>query len=219
MQIELDGIEAKVQIKDPTDHIQRHWSVGSWYEPALLSFMRTRFNGWSFVDVGAHQGNHTLWAHLAMRSPRVVAIEPEPSNYAKLCINLAANGFLHRTETHEAAAGRERGRCRMVQFEQDGVTNSGMYRATPGDDVWVYPLSELVGDLSCKTVLKIDVEGMEQAVITGAGKLLVNKPALVVETDNPGWIDQYLLLFGPYERYTTAFNATPTYVWTCASQS
>lgn len=68
-------------------------------------FKKTTLKMWSsyarkgglILDIGAHTGSYTVAALSANRSATVVAFEPHFMNYARLNLNLRANGF--RTDT------------------------------------------------------------------------------------------------------------------------
>src|SRR5690625_1702857 len=93
------GIDA-----DPTDHIGAHYARGTWYEHALLRDAQQRVHGPGLaIDVGAHIGGHTMWFALAMGLD-VIAIEPNPSSYARLTNTVAANSTAN-VQTIPAAAG------------------------------------------------------------------------------------------------------------------
>jgi len=69
------------------------------YEPAVIRFLAARFESVAdertvFVDVGAHVGKYTVLAGRTLRtSGTVVAIEPDPDNFAALTRNMGLNGL------------------------------------------------------------------------------------------------------------------------------
>ncbi len=59
-------------------------------EPQTAAWFKVQ-PGSTFVDIGAHIGRYTLMA--ARYASKVIAIEPEPSNFSLLRENVALNGF------------------------------------------------------------------------------------------------------------------------------
>ena len=65
---------------------------------AASAMCLARFSSQEFVilDVGANIGVHSLFLARACRSARVVAFEPAPATFARLCSNIVANGLSER---------------------------------------------------------------------------------------------------------------------------
>jgi FkbM family methyltransferase len=136
-----------------------------------------------FVDVGANVGLFSLFVASAARIARIIAIEPEPGNFARLAFNIAANpgvpitplalalGEAEGTATIVLNA-RDRGGTRMAAGgSQGGVVQAGGVQAggiQPGGvQVKCRPLLSVLKDagLSAIDALKIDVEGAEDKVL------------------------------------------------------
>jgi FkbM family methyltransferase len=126
-----------------------------------------------FVDIGANVGLFSLFVAATARAALILAIEPEPGNFARLAFNIAANPGLPITplalalgET-EGTAGimlnaRDRGGTRMVAAGTGAVgTRAG------GVEVRCRPLLAAVTDAGLTGIdaLKIDVEGAEDQVL------------------------------------------------------
>jgi FkbM family methyltransferase len=126
-----------------------------------------------FVDIGANVGLFSLFvAAKSGGSARILAIEPEPGNLARLTFNIRANGNLPikmlPTALNDVAGEvaievnrRDRGGSRVQVIEAIGTTT---------DDVIFVPsqtLTEVVAaeNLDAIDALKIDVEGMEDAIL------------------------------------------------------
>ncbi len=130
-----------------------------------------------FVDIGANVGLFSLFVAATARTARILAIEPEPGNFARLAFNIAANPGLPITplalalgETEGTAVimlnARDRGGTRMVA----GGTAGGIRRrrTRPGGvEVQCRPLIAVVTDAGLTGIdaLKIDVEGAEDKVL------------------------------------------------------
>jgi FkbM family methyltransferase len=126
-----------------------------------------------FVDIGANVGLFSLFVAATARAAHILAIEPEPGNFARLAFNIAANPGLPITplalalgETEGAARillnARDRGGTRVAA----AGTLTGETRAG-GAEVRCRPLLAVVRDAGLTGIdaLKIDVEGAEDKVL------------------------------------------------------
>ena len=145
------------------------------YEPEELAALaaeidRSRAAGrpFVFIDIGANVGLFSLFvAATAGPTARIIAIEPEPGNFARLALNIASNPPLpiepvavalgdHVGEVAIALNRRDRGGTRVQAAGGAGTVN-----------VPLKPLLSLLGERNVTAIdaLKIDVEGMEDAVL------------------------------------------------------
>jgi FkbM family methyltransferase len=145
--------------------------------------------GDTVVDVGAHIGMHTLAAARALQGRGSVhAFEPYGPSAARLRRALAVNGLAAQVEVHEAAvadaAGHKPLHLGQVSGHHSlyplGAEASGAAAETV---VTVVTLDEALRDVPSPSLIKIDVEGAERAVIAGARSLLARSPnaVLIVE--------------------------------------
>lgn len=137
-----------------------------WCERAALARAIRAAPGPAYmVDAGANAGLYTLAALAAGESKpvNVLAVEPDPENLARLGFNLAASGASTVTvapfgladctgTAHLAAAHANRGELAL---------------ADRGTEITLRPLADLVAEAGFPRldVLKIDIEGMEAAVL------------------------------------------------------
>lgn len=129
------------------------------------------------VDIGANLGYFSLMA--ASMGARVIAFEPMNRNMGKLASSVARNGFEHKIVMFQNAVSDESGR--VVHIQETDVSNQGNGYITErewraegiyGQDfVETVRLDDVVGSRDV-TLMKIDVEGFEGAVLNGAPKLL-----------------------------------------------
>jgi FkbM family methyltransferase len=132
-----------------------------------------------FVDIGANVGLFSLFVASTARIARILAIEPEPGNFARLAFNIAANPGLPVTplalalgEAEGTATivlnARDRGGTRMAAggSQAGGVQASGVQAG--GVEVKCRPLLSVLKDAGVSGIdaLKIDVEGAEDKVLT-----------------------------------------------------
>jgi FkbM family methyltransferase len=144
------------------------------------------------VEVGANIGAHTLGlARHVGPGGRVVAVEPQPVVFQTLCGNMAINSITN-VDCLNLALSDAPGHVTVPIVDYGGQGNFGgisvhhaadVAAKAPGhkvearrlDDVFDYPRLKL---------LKIDVEGMEAAVLRGAKETIAkHRPILYVEND------------------------------------
>ena len=159
------------------------------YEPQTAAWIRVK-TGDFVIDVGAHIGRYTLFA--AKRAARVVAIEPDPSNFSLLQANIQLNNLKNVTALNWAlSSSRGRRRLYLADRENTGTSSleakwvSAPLNRGPKNSVEVecVTLDHLVESLGLETIdwLKIDVEGHEVAVLEGAPHALRCARHLILE--------------------------------------
>jgi len=166
-----------------------------------------------FVDAGANIGTHSIFFAVVCKR-RVVAFEPQINNYALLATNVTSNGL--PVETHFAALGDAHGVGHVVV---EDPANMGRCRFVPGGggvSVPVLPLDAVRSfDRVAVGLLKVDVEGMDAAVLRGAARLLArDRPVVIAEAHEPADLAAIEAALGPdYVRDPEPYCATPTFVW------
>ena len=176
---------------DPTDYTQRKILFRS-FEPRDVRVVSRLVRPADIcVDVGANVGFYTcLFARLVGPAGRVVAYEPVPANAAALRENLALNRY-DRVTVRESAVGSARSPVglelpRVPGHKPDAAT-SGSWRAGGTSASITVPQVRLDDELRGLRVrlVKIDVEGMEPAVLEGLQQTLAEHrgDALLVEVN------------------------------------
>jgi len=143
--------------------------------------------GQTVVDAGANIGAHTVYFCRAVgEHGRVHAFEPQRVVFQALCANLALNS-LENAHAHHAALGECAGTIKVDVPNYSRENNFGgmsLGEWRDGEAVTLTTIDAL--ELDACDFLKIDVEGMEQAVIRGAhGTIARHRPVLYVENDRP----------------------------------
>jgi FkbM family methyltransferase len=133
-----------------------------------------------FVDCGAYDGDsvHEFLRRRGDRFAKIIALEPDPQNIARLHASLshAPESLRRRIRAIPVAAGARRG---MAQFDATGTVGSSVGSAG-SIDVEVAPLDEALSG-TAPTYLKMDIEGAEPDAIAGAHQLLArDEPVLAV---------------------------------------
>jgi len=142
-------------------------------------------SGETVVEVGANIGAHTLpLAQLVGPSGSVYAFEPQRVVFQTLCANVAMNS-LSNVHCRHTAVGAESGEI-LVPLLDYGAENNfgglGLGQCTQGERVPVTTVDGL--KLQACHLIKVDVEGMEQSVLEGAGETISRfRPFLYVEND------------------------------------
>jgi FkbM family methyltransferase len=156
------------------------------FETGHLEHLRTYVRpGTTVIDVGANIGFFTvLFADWVDGDGRVIALEPEGTNYARLKKAVARKGLGERVETELAAAAEASGSSHLALNPH----HPGDHRlAEDGMPVMVLSLDDLLAKRGWPEVslIKIDVQGAEQRVIEGARETIARfHPALFVEVDD-----------------------------------
>lgn len=146
-----------------------------------------------FVDIGANQGEFSLFAAKRVPQGKVIALEPRTQLFAQLKENLELN-HLSNTELincgcsdmPKTAELYSSSRPELNQARNEGLASlySGERRDTPIETITLRTFDEIADELRLSRVdmMKIDVEGAELPVLRGATKTLrAHKPHLLLE--------------------------------------
>ncbi len=154
----------------------------------------------TLLDIGANNGVTSIGMLTAGEVRRAVALEPEPTNFARLQRNAAENGVLDRLLCLNVAAAASAGQLEMELSEE----NTGDHRARLPGAASGAPGRELYGESGRRTVavsartvddilasvdpvfrdisvLWIDVQGFEVHAFRGATRLLERGVPVVSE--------------------------------------
>jgi FkbM family methyltransferase len=160
-----------------------------------------------FIDIGANVGLFSLFvaAHAGAQA-RILAIEPEPGNFARLKFNIAVNGALPITPL-AVALDEEAGEVAVLlnQSDRGGTQVRAISEGEASEVVRVpcIPLLNLLREQGVIAIdaLKIDVEGMEDKVLVpffrDAPKTLWPR-LIVIEDSRVMWKVDLFELFADY---------------------
>lgn len=197
IEVTYDGKTSRF-VDSGTGGVKSTLRSGRFYEQAFLEHIRSLQLRGVYVDVGAFVGTHTIFFAVHCAAEHVVAFEPRPSEYAELVRNIELNELQHVTTLLRLAAADGPG-----TIETSFAGTSFQFPATTIDE----HVAEAV-------VVKIDVEGMELAVLQGARELIArSKPMLYVEAATAPELHRvasWLRTVG-YRPTGQVFNATPTH--------
>ena len=156
-------------------------ATGNWYcglhEPHdmgfALHFLRAEDR---FFDIGANVGSYTVLAAGAAGAG-VIAVEPIPSTFQALLANVELNDLDDRVKVLNVGVGAEEGKA---WFTSDlDAMNHALAPADADDNAVEVPVFTLDGIAATggPTFIKIDVEGLETAVLAG-GRWTLRSDAL-----------------------------------------
>lgn len=146
-----------------------------------------------FVDIGANQGEFSLFAAKRVTQGKVIALEPRTQMFAQLKENLELNRLRNIellncgcSDTSRMAELYGSSRPELNQARNEGLASlySGERRDTPLETITLRTFDEIADELKFARVdmMKIDVEGAELPVLRGAARTLrAHKPHLLLE--------------------------------------
>ncbi|MGE3809686.1 MAG: FkbM family methyltransferase [Gemmataceae bacterium] len=167
--VQVDGLTLYLNPDDVylTQQLLEH---GTYEETETNLVRRLLKPGDTFIDVGANIGWYTLIAaRLVGPTGKVIAFEPEPTNFALLKKNVEANGLTNVVLVQKALSDKP-GSLKLYINEE----NLGAHSITHGPDeknyveVEALPLDDyLRGEKKAINLIKIDCEGAEGLILAG----------------------------------------------------
>jgi FkbM family methyltransferase len=169
---------------DLRESLQRDFLFGL-YDRRELDLVCEHLGEGDFVDVGAHVGLYTVAAARHGKG-RVLAFEPNPSACAQLEANVALNGCANVLVVPKAVGDAPgRAHLHVPRTPDPSFSSLAAGRFAEGEpiDVVVTTVdSEIEAAGLQPSVIKIDVEGGELAVVGGMERTLErHRPVLLVE--------------------------------------
>lgn len=152
-------------------------ATGDFYEADILDEIARRVSGGVLVDVGAMIGNHAAYFAAFVPNDGIHAFEPLPANASLLRRNLPP----FARWVHEVALSDWEG-TGYIEAESGNLGHAVMGRC--GVAVRVRTLDSY--GLTDVSLLKVDVEGSEAAVLRGARDTIARCRPLIVIEDWPG---------------------------------
>jgi FkbM family methyltransferase len=184
--VHVPALDLRFKVGSDTIFSRSLIRYGGW-EPENSNHIVALLRGHSaglFVDVGANFGWFTgLFSLLAGERGHVVAIEPEPQNFALLSENVRMNA-LQNVSLHAVPVG-ERPKAVTMRLAHRG--NPGRHSidtdgAAQGEGMQLVTLDELLQPWPGRiALLKIDIEGYEIDALRGATTTLARCDRILVE--------------------------------------
>lgn len=166
-------------------------ATGNWYnglhEPEEMAFVLHSLRPDDlFGDIGANIGSFTVLAAKAVGAS-VIAAEPLPATFANLAANVRLNDIAGRVNAQCMGLSDHVGELRFTTSKD---TMNRVALADDAEDTQIVPVTTLDALFEARppSVLKIDVEGHEVAVLAGAERVLQSSGlrAVLVETNGSG---------------------------------
>jgi FkbM family methyltransferase len=174
-------VYADAQETGITPHLAMDGYWESWITLALARLLRP---GWHCLDVGANHGYYTLvMADAVGPDGRVVPVEPTPRLAELLRETLDVNGFPGVPVVQKAASASDGDSLQLVIPPHRSLNARLSENAGPNDDVVdveSVTIDALTADWPHVDLIKIDVEGAEEAVWEGMQRTVSDNPDLVV---------------------------------------
>lgn len=184
--VEVETPFGALLVQEHDTVFREHFAQIDVWEPGETANLAERLSpGMTFLDVGAHVGYFTVFAARQV-GPRglVVAFEPEPRNFELLLANVWRNG-LSNVFCLPYAVGAATGFAEL-HLSPD---NTGDNRVFPSDEqretatVRAAALDGLYWLRPPVDVIKVDVQGAEEAAIRGMERLLARSPSVVLSVE------------------------------------
>lgn len=166
-------------------------AAGTYVSERLMTEIFTGLvtEGMTVIDVGAHAGYYTLLAARAVGDKgRVFAFEPEPSNYKLMLKNIQLNNYRNVIPVKKAVTNITGPIKLFLAEDASGHSTVGDNRhqraiivdSTTLDDFFAARYEHI-------HIIKIDVEGAEDAVLQGMSSIIDKNPELKIFTEfSPG---------------------------------
>lgn len=166
-----------------------YWLYKDWIEVPGSSGLAAHLppGTWA-IDVGANVGYFTVkFARWVSGGGKVIALEPEAENFARLTGRLQR---LRLTEVVEARMAAAADRTAVMNIEINDLHPADhKLTASGGIAVQGMAIDELVAEAGHPRVglIKIDTQGAEMMVLQGARETIVrSRPAIFIEIDDQG---------------------------------
>ena len=137
------------------------------YGRVLADYLAGQRRPFAFVDIGANQGLYSLIAAQNPHCRAVTAFEPVAATFARLTRNVAANGGAAKIRSVDAAISTRSGTATIVTDSAHSGTASLRGAGDGGETIRLLaaPDFDPLIDDRFPLVVKIDVEGHEEAVV------------------------------------------------------
>ena len=176
---------------DLGEHVQRWIYFFGVYEQDTVDWFRSNLRpGMVVLDIGANVGQYTLIAARGVGpNGRVHAFEPNPISYRTLTSNIEINAF-RNVSAHSLAVSDSAGEVTFYAPDNDNMGEASLQMSQTGQrnttvmsvtiDDWAQ--SADLGPTPRIDIIKIDVQGLESAVLRGARQVMLRfRPVIICE--------------------------------------
>ena len=193
--------------------MEHHFAQGEPCEYHMLDWIEKNIQrGGVWVDAGANVGNHAI--PFSFWSDLVISLEPMPQNFALLRQNIESNGIANVLPMAVGVGSAPN----LMGAKLGGTGQNCQWILRPLEETseWVLPvlrIDDIVPEWAKVRVLKMDVEGMEEAALVGASETIARcKPEIFLELWEDEALERVKVWLGHYG-YTLIerWNVAPTY--------
>ena len=165
---------------------------GEWAEKEVLLFAKLLKPGDTVIEVGANIGTHSVpLSRIIGAQGKILCIEPQQYIFQVLNANLAMNSVLNAT-TLSCIVSDDESTMRLSRNTYSEGGNAGAYEVIESVEPldWFVPvrtIDSLVEQFQLNQVamLKVDVEGMESQVLSGARETIERDRPILFFESNP----------------------------------
>jgi len=208
----VGGVRVALVVSSSSEHYRADTYATK--EPETIEWLRARLEDDDVLfDVGANVGLYSLYAAKLRPGCRVYAFEPESHSFSSLTRNILVNRLENVTPCSLALSDRESFELFHVYGQEPGSALHSLgapseLRSEPPtirQGTVATTLDRLVFShgLPHPTLLKIDVDGIEERILDGAGAMLASGKvrSILVEVTRRGeaettWAERRLAAFG-----------------------
>jgi FkbM family methyltransferase len=172
---------------NPRESMMMLERIFGFYEPEKFEALRSVLKpGGVFVDIGGNKGDFALYAaRLVGPNGKVFCFEPEPANVQWIRRSVELNHY-SQVVVYEAAVGDYDGHASLHLGTKSGYHT--LLSGYPDRDfgtikVPIHRLDTVLRDEKHIDAIKIDVEGAELQVLSGAQNILKSSPDIVLLVD------------------------------------
>ena len=208
--LRLMALTLRLDISRTHDYnIYRRLKKGRFYEQGTTNLIQQNLTTRStFVDVGANNGYFTLIAANSIGPHgEIISFEPGPSAYPRLETNVKINN-LSNVKLHRIAVSNYVGKGKLfmsiIEDARDSLHRTTLLHSGRFVQVDVTTLDEALADKKVD-IVKIDVEGSEQAVIEGMRNQIAKNPDIKIVAEwnrtysNDAWLETIREWFEIYQ--------------------
>ncbi|MGC9954208.1 MAG: FkbM family methyltransferase [Rhizomicrobium sp.] len=193
--LRIDEFRGEFQLP-PRSHLLRRILRHGCYEPAISSLFYSHIDkDRDIIDVGANVGFFTVGGAKSLANGRVLAVEPVSAAFQRLQRNVERNQVSKRVLFFNGLLSNEIGDCAIntvVGMEEYSSIGPLTHRWVAGQEsrstiVKMSRLDDLVSDYGLNPkLIKVDVEGAEQLVFSGAVETIkAYRPYVLSELSGP----------------------------------
>jgi len=179
----------------------QYFSSNKFYEFDFLKYIESLNLEGEYLDIGGNIGNHTLFFSMFCPSTHVYVFEPLKRYVDYINNNIKANNIENKVTVFNLGLSNDN--C-PLQFSMGSRV----------EEIHPKALDDINISFQKICLIKIDVEGSEDKVLSGALKTIQKyRPRIFCEaldSDSLNKIDTILFPLG-YTRSNLVFNASPTY--------